>query len=582
MATVTGLTAERMLAIEAASVVDGDVIGDNLILTKHDGSQINAGSVRGPQGPAGPTSSDLSVIMAKPVLDVGFAGQIRAGRQLTAVDFTNMGLSIPLGLWNLSDLSDASGNGRALSNKGAVPFDVGINGTAATAAKFAGLVTQALYISDTGAADPFRIRSGSWGCWFKTLSRGRAQGLMGKNNAVAVSNFAISILPTNVMSIWASDGVASPTLGGTIDVCDDKWHFAVGTSDGTMLRLYVDCMLDLWAPAVYSLNPNASAPLNIGGYGADASNANGSPSYSRIDEAFVTSDVLTEDQIRNLYCTRIPHTLGAVPSRVTLNIRRRRRNPVLAVADFTTQPIRMYNFSAGSLADEGSGAVNLVNNGAASPVGGVDGVAGNAFSFNGTSQYLSSTDASLPLVLADRSYGCWFKMTDPVNTRTLISWGTSGQGLEQLSVINARIDSGVSSDHITGPQVVDGNWHHVVVVETNNLLFDGSKRRMYVDGVLVGNSVTTAGITPGGANAFRIGCLNTGAQFFLGQIDSVFVTNYVMSSEEVFKLYQKGTQTLPTSPKNHGDHVEALTAADVLAVFDTLDNVAQVDLGVAA
>ena len=33
MATVTGLTADRMLAIEAASVVDGDVVGDNLILT---------------------------------------------------------------------------------------------------------------------------------------------------------------------------------------------------------------------------------------------------------------------------------------------------------------------------------------------------------------------------------------------------------------------------------------------------------------------------------------------------------------------------------------------------------------------
>ena len=57
MATVTGLTAERMLAIEGASVVDGEVIGNNLILTKHDGSQIDAGPVIGPQGPAGPPAS---------------------------------------------------------------------------------------------------------------------------------------------------------------------------------------------------------------------------------------------------------------------------------------------------------------------------------------------------------------------------------------------------------------------------------------------------------------------------------------------------------------------------------------------
>lgn len=54
MATVTGLTAERMLAIEAASVVDGAVVAGDLILTKHDGTQIDAGSVIGPAGPQGP------------------------------------------------------------------------------------------------------------------------------------------------------------------------------------------------------------------------------------------------------------------------------------------------------------------------------------------------------------------------------------------------------------------------------------------------------------------------------------------------------------------------------------------------
>lgn len=54
MATVTGLTAARMQEIEAASVVDGEVVGNNLILTKHDGTPIDAGSVIGPAGPQGP------------------------------------------------------------------------------------------------------------------------------------------------------------------------------------------------------------------------------------------------------------------------------------------------------------------------------------------------------------------------------------------------------------------------------------------------------------------------------------------------------------------------------------------------
>src|SRR3954466_8854787 len=160
MATITGLTAERMLEIEAASVVDGDVVGNDLILARKDGSIINAGNVRGPAGPTGPMGSALAVVTAQQLLDVGQAGQIRAGRVLTPGDFTNMGLSAPLGLWNLSNLNDSSGNTRNLTNKGSVTFDTGISGAASEAAVFTGSTAQALYIVDTGAADPFRIRTG--------------------------------------------------------------------------------------------------------------------------------------------------------------------------------------------------------------------------------------------------------------------------------------------------------------------------------------------------------------------------------------------------------------------------------------
>lgn len=54
MATITGLTAERMQEIEGASIIDAEIVGGNLILTKHDGTTINAGPVIGPAGPVGP------------------------------------------------------------------------------------------------------------------------------------------------------------------------------------------------------------------------------------------------------------------------------------------------------------------------------------------------------------------------------------------------------------------------------------------------------------------------------------------------------------------------------------------------
>ena len=54
MATITGFTAARMLEIEDGTVVDAEIRDGDLWLIRHDGSEINAGSVEGPQGPVGP------------------------------------------------------------------------------------------------------------------------------------------------------------------------------------------------------------------------------------------------------------------------------------------------------------------------------------------------------------------------------------------------------------------------------------------------------------------------------------------------------------------------------------------------
>lgn len=50
MATVEVLSKERMLEIEANSIVDANLVGDNLVLTTHGGDDIDVGSVRGSMG----------------------------------------------------------------------------------------------------------------------------------------------------------------------------------------------------------------------------------------------------------------------------------------------------------------------------------------------------------------------------------------------------------------------------------------------------------------------------------------------------------------------------------------------------
>lgn len=68
MATITGYTAERMQEIEDGAIVDGNVVGDDLILVRRDGGLINAGSVRGEQGIQGipgPTSIEVVATLAE-------------------------------------------------------------------------------------------------------------------------------------------------------------------------------------------------------------------------------------------------------------------------------------------------------------------------------------------------------------------------------------------------------------------------------------------------------------------------------------------------------------------------------------
>jgi hypothetical protein len=77
MATVTGYTSERMKEIEDSTIVDGDVVGSNLILTRRDNTTINAGSVIGPQGvvgPAGPTSIIVCTSTTRPTGGSLFTG----------------------------------------------------------------------------------------------------------------------------------------------------------------------------------------------------------------------------------------------------------------------------------------------------------------------------------------------------------------------------------------------------------------------------------------------------------------------------------------------------------------------------
>jgi Concanavalin A-like lectin/glucanases superfamily len=542
--------------------------------------------------------AEVGYLGVRDVLDVGVLGQTRAGRVLTLADFTDLGLSAPLGLWNLAGLTDVSGNGRNLSNKGAVPFGKGITGAAAEAAVFAGSTGQALYIVDTGASDPFRIVGGSFGYWAKTSKRGTDQRVLSKYktalhayySGIDASNVASAVIDTS----GTLTGGQYVSLLGTSDIADDRWHFVVTTYDGTIARLYVDGILEASAP-LRGFIAQVASPFNIGGVAADAGVSTGNPHFGRVQTAFVTSDVLSEDQIRCLMAVKLPHGAPRPPRRAGLAVRRRRRGGLLTVADFPSEPRRLYNLHrpsvGGYLDDITSNNVNLdPTSGLETATPGPDGGLEGAVSLNGTSHFLFATDTGLPAGTDPSTMGIWFKTNGRATTdlaALTYGWG----GARRLFV--ERNDSGANAGRLAtwdgtsvvyGPRVDDGQWHNVAVVY-ENIAADGLKVKLYLDGRLVASATTFATTALRGAGGLQIGAGWSGAavnQWFAGSLARAFVTDYALTPDQIIALYAKGSQDLGLSPKNPGDHVERIDATNVLLLGDTLDPQDRVELEVAA
>jgi hypothetical protein len=530
-------------------------------------------------------------IAGLPVLDVGQPGQIRAGRDLTVADFTTLlGLTQPTALFNLGSLANL-GSGPALTDRGTVAYAPGVTGAAGTAAQFTGTNPQGLFISDSGAADATRLRTGSFGGWFRTAKTGTNQALITKqNSADTVRSFSLIISPGNVLQSSVSlDGSTWNVATGATTVTDDRWHHVVVTFDGSTLRLYLDAVPEAAAVAVGQISQQG-VPFSLGAFGVDTGVAGGFPLSGRLDEVFLTRDVLAGEQIRLLYAAKIAHGGASQPNAARIAVQRRRRGGALAPADFPSTPLRLYNFTGATLTDQGTNNQALTANvgtGVITDGPGVDGTRGNARLYSGTHQGDSATDAGLPSGTSTRSYGCWFKVPySTTATYCLLSWGstTAGTALNVLPGSSALTSySGnlsSSPDAIAGPYAGDLQWHFGVVVE-NNAATDGIKRKLYLDGRVVGGSTTLPSITLVGANGLRIGVSPFVNQPATGQLDGAFVTGTALTSEQVWALYQKPGLTFPAAPKDAAEHIEAFDATNAYVIFDSVEPQHTIDLRMA-
>ncbi len=190
-----------------------------------------------------------------------------------------------------------------------------------------------------------------------------------------------------------------------------------------------------------------------------------------------------------------------------------------------------------------SGIADLTVNGG---VTSVPGVVGRAYSFNGTTGYLSCTDANcggttrLDPGAGAISMGAWIK-TSTTALQWVISKGTTATfayqfGINASGQVVCQLINTASGAFIgaTGTAVIsNGKWHHIACT------YDVTTLTVYVDGASAASSAakTPTQLTDSTAD-FNIGRRADNTGFFNGIIDEPFVSHTTFTADQVAEMFR--------------------------------------------
>ena len=392
--------------------------------------------------------------------------------------------------------------------------------------------------------------------------------LLSKSFTASAAAYAFSTGPSGglLFSVATSNGVVnSPAAPAAI--WDDEYHAICGTYDGASVRLYVD-------GGEIGAGSTASGPLQ---YGTDFSNGAllfgdfqdpaGPQNFAgNIDEVRLFDRALTAQEISGRtpappIVARInPSALSVAPgSKATLTVST--RGPISA--QNIAQPL-WYQWRKDGAdipgATDAAFTLPFVQSGDCAEYEAVvkmpvvtyvpDGHAGSAFRMTGQLRVPSGPDLEPATQVTVQA---WARSAiPPENYRYLASKSFASNkhsyGLYTGSggIANFYVTVG-SGTVVNSPQptktIWDGNWHHLTGV------YDGSRVRLYVDGVQIGSGTSVSGQPPiAYTNTFQNGDLFlgdfsdcTGSLHYPGDLDEVKIFNRALTATEVLSSYR--TQT---------------------------------------
>ncbi len=461
-------------------------------------------------------SNIYGATLSKPANNLGLVGywSFNDATSTVATDFSGRG--------NTGTLNSFSAPATASSGWGSGKFGPGLN--------FDGTSD---YVSINGVANDIVETSFAVSLWLKCADHGGVdRDLVASSHSGGGANFELYISSANLFSIWDGSQGASE-ITSSISGCDSRWHHAVYSRSGATGTLYVDgisqgthsssdvfAVDDLWSigQTYASLIPDFFF-------------------QGTIDDVRIYSRPLSGTEVLNLYNSGSARINSSQNNLVT--------NGLLGMWSFDSRDM------TSSIAYDRSGSAN---NGTLVGATRTLGKIGQALSFDGINDYVTTTD--IDFATGGWTLSAWIKTTTSGSLTRVLSKGQNGAGTPQLWFL-VELDGTMSMGWYTSSPfedisavsavpVNDGNWHHVVAVVGATTI------QMYVDGVASGSPASHDGTPVTNNDPWLIGSLQGTLEFFNGKIDEVRIYNRDISASEIKTLYNAGESKINASQNSIG------------------------------
>jgi hypothetical protein len=296
------------------------------------------------------------------------------------------------------------------------------------------------------------------------------------------------------------------------------WQHVVAVCDTVSVRIYVNGILK--STSASNCPTSSATDLHIG----DSPNRAQRQFNGLIDDVRIYNRALSPDEIKRLYA------MGGSKLQASRK----------GGSSLDQGLVGYWSFDGGDMAKNtaydrsGQGNNGTLTNG---PVR-IDGKFGQALSFDGVNDFVSTGFSNMPANNSSQVVALWFKQ----NTRNINSYIFTLENSGASSAIRIGFDATPGDMYVDrwgGTKIIDSGtvpslntWHQYVYS------YDGTTHRIYLDGAQIDSSTGVA--NTGTPNSVSIGKSAVSGRPFTGLIDDVRIYNRTLSPDEIKRLYSMG------------------------------------------